>query len=106
MPLQTTYIIPHPQQLRTLLHLPYYTPPGASCATPAGAELCSFPDMDDFFFVRRFALQARKSVTKAPVRLSNGQRVTSSTVCDVTFELARHEFTGLFTSYMIYVLLI
>jgi hypothetical protein len=42
-------------------------------------------------FVRRFALQTRKSVTKTPVRLANG-RVTSSTVCDVTFELARHEF--------------
>jgi hypothetical protein len=48
--------------------------------------------MNDFFFVRRFALQTRKSVTKAPVRLSIGHRVTSSTVCDVTFELARHEF--------------
>jgi hypothetical protein len=43
-------------------------------------------------FVRRFALQTRKSTTKTPVRLANGQRVTSSTVCDVTFELARHEF--------------
>jgi hypothetical protein len=43
-------------------------------------------------FVRRFALQTRKSVTKRRVRLANGQRVTSSTVCDVTFELARHEF--------------
>jgi hypothetical protein len=43
-------------------------------------------------FVRRFALQTRKSATKTPVRLANGQRVTSSTVIDVTFELARHEF--------------
>jgi hypothetical protein len=43
-------------------------------------------------FVLRFALHTRKSVTKTPVRLANGQRVTSSTVCDVTFELARHEF--------------
>jgi hypothetical protein len=42
--------------------------------------------------VRRFALQTRKSVTKTRVRLANGQRVTSSTVCDVTFEQARHEF--------------
>jgi hypothetical protein len=42
-------------------------------------------------FVRRFALHTRKSVTKTPVRLANG-RVTSSTVCDVTFELARREF--------------
>jgi predicted aspartyl protease len=43
-------------------------------------------------FVRRFALKTRKSVTKTPVRLANGQRATSSTICDVTFELARHEF--------------
>jgi hypothetical protein len=43
-------------------------------------------------FVRRFALQTRKSATKTPGRLANGQRVTSTTVCDVTFELARHEF--------------
>jgi methyl coenzyme M reductase subunit C len=43
-------------------------------------------------FVRRFALQTRKSVTKTSVRLANGQRVTSSTICDVTFELAQHEF--------------
>jgi hypothetical protein len=43
-------------------------------------------------FVRRFALLTRKSTTKTPVRLANGQRVTSSTVCDVTFERARHEF--------------
>jgi hypothetical protein len=43
-------------------------------------------------FVRRFALHTRKYATKTPVRLANGQRVTSSTVCDVSFELARHEF--------------
>jgi hypothetical protein len=43
-------------------------------------------------FVRRFALQTRKSVTKTFVRLANGQRVTSSTIRDVTFEPARHEF--------------
>jgi hypothetical protein len=43
-------------------------------------------------FVRRFALQTRKSATKTPVRLDNGQRVTSTTICDITFELARHEF--------------
>jgi hypothetical protein len=47
-------------------------------------------------FVRRFALQTRRSLTKTPVRLANGQRVTSSTVCDVTFELARHEFQRTF----------
>jgi hypothetical protein len=43
-------------------------------------------------FVRSFALQTRKSLTKTPFRLANGQRETSSTVCDVTFELARHGF--------------
>jgi hypothetical protein len=43
-------------------------------------------------FVRRFALHTRKSSTKTSVRLANGQRVTSSTVCDYTFQLARHEF--------------
>jgi hypothetical protein len=43
-------------------------------------------------FVRRFALHTRKFATKTPARLANGQRVTSSTVCDVTFEQARHEF--------------
>jgi hypothetical protein len=43
-------------------------------------------------FVRRFVLHTRKCLTKTPVRLANGQRVTSSTVCDITFELARHEF--------------
>jgi hypothetical protein len=43
-------------------------------------------------FVRRFSLHTRKSLTKKHVRLANGQRVTLSTVCDVTFELARHKF--------------
>jgi hypothetical protein len=47
-------------------------------------------------FVRRFALQTRKSLTKTHVRLANGQRVTSSTFCDVTFEVARHEFQRTF----------
>jgi hypothetical protein len=42
-------------------------------------------------FARHFALQTRKSVTKTHVRLANGQRVTASTLCDVTFELTRHE---------------
>jgi hypothetical protein len=57
-------------------------------------------------FVRRFALHTRTYVTKTRVRFANGQRVTSSTVCDVTFELARHEFHRNFTSYVIYVPLI
>jgi hypothetical protein len=47
-------------------------------------------------FVRRFALQTRKALTKTHVRLANGQRVTSSTVSDVTFELAQHKFQRTF----------
>jgi hypothetical protein len=47
-------------------------------------------------FVRRFALQTRKSQTKTLVRLANGQRVTSSIACDITFELVRHEFQRTF----------
>jgi hypothetical protein len=47
-------------------------------------------------FVQRFVVQTRKSLTKTPVQLANGQRVTSSTVCDITFELARHEFQRTF----------
>jgi hypothetical protein len=43
-------------------------------------------------FVRRFALHTRKSQTMTQVLLANGQRMTSSIVCDITFELARHEF--------------
>jgi hypothetical protein len=33
-------------------------------------------------FVRRFSMSTRKSKTKTPIRLANGQCVTSSTVCD------------------------
>jgi hypothetical protein len=47
-------------------------------------------------FIRRFALQTRKTPTKIPVRLANGHRVTSSIVCDITFELALHEFQRTF----------
>jgi methyl coenzyme M reductase subunit C len=47
-------------------------------------------------FVRRFALHTRKSLSKTHVRLANGKRVMSSTVCDVTFELARNEFQRTF----------
>jgi hypothetical protein len=43
--------------------------------------------------VRRFALQTRKLLIKTPIRLANGQRMTSSTLYDITFELARqHDF--------------
>jgi methyl coenzyme M reductase subunit C len=47
-------------------------------------------------FKRRFSLTTRKSHTNIVVRLAYGQRVTSSTVCDITFELARHEYQGTF----------
>jgi hypothetical protein len=62
-----------------------------------GDQIIGLVDCDatlDFVsdFVRRFALQTRRSLTKTHVRLANGQRVTPSTVCDVTFELGRHEF--------------
>jgi hypothetical protein len=46
--------------------------------------------------VRRFAMQTRKSPTKTLVRLAHGHRDTSSTVCDVTFEVTRHEFQRTF----------
>jgi hypothetical protein len=42
-------------------------------------------------FVQRISLQTHKSKV-TPFRLANGQRVTSSTLCEITFELARHEF--------------
>jgi hypothetical protein len=40
-------------------------------------------------FVRRLSLSTRKSQTTTPTRLANGQRVTSSTFCDITLQLAR-----------------
>jgi uncharacterized membrane protein len=53
-------------------------------------------DVGSEIFVILFALRTRKSFTKTPIRLANGQRVTSLTVYDVTFELARHEFQRTF----------
>jgi hypothetical protein len=47
-------------------------------------------------FVTRFSLPTQKSKAKTLGRLANGQRVTSSTVCVMTFEPARHEFKGTF----------
>jgi hypothetical protein len=71
--------------------------------TPHGGQLISrlvdcaaTLDLLSQDFVRRFALQTRKSLRKTHVRLTNGQRLTSSTVCDVTFELDRHEFQRTF----------
>jgi hypothetical protein len=43
-------------------------------------------------FVRLFSLTTRKSHAKTPFRIANGQRVKSSTVYDITLELARREF--------------
>jgi hypothetical protein len=71
--------------------------------TPDGGQLISglvdcAATLDLVFedFVRRFALPTRNSLTKTHVRLANGQRVTSSTFRDVTFELARFEFQRTF----------
>jgi hypothetical protein len=48
-------------------------------------------------FERRYALQTRKSPSMTLIRLTtNGQCVTSPLVCDITFELARHEFQRTF----------
>jgi hypothetical protein len=47
-------------------------------------------------FVRRFSLSTRKSKVRTPCKLANGQNVTSSTVCDITFDLARHELQRTF----------
>jgi hypothetical protein len=58
-----------------------------------GASTLDFVSED---FVRRSDLQTRKSPTKTLVKDANGQRVTSSTVYDVTFELARHVFQRTF----------
>jgi hypothetical protein len=44
-------------------------------------------------------------MTKTPVRLANGQRVTSSTLYEITLELAKYYFKRTFTSYVIYMLL-
>jgi hypothetical protein len=47
-------------------------------------------------FVRCSSMHARKTKVKVPIRLANGQRVTSSTVSEISFELARHEFQRTF----------
>jgi hypothetical protein len=50
----------------------------------------------DFVRVRglrmTFFLSTRKSKVNTPARLANGQRVTSSTICETTLERARQEF--------------
>jgi hypothetical protein len=48
-------------------------------------------------FARRFSLPSLKSKVKTPARLTNGQRVTPSKVCETTFELDRHEFKRTFS---------
>jgi hypothetical protein len=47
-------------------------------------------------FVNSFALKTRKSQAKIPIRLANGQLVAYSIVCDIHFELVRHEFQRTF----------
>jgi hypothetical protein len=49
----------------------------------------NFASMD---FVRRFSLQRHKSKVKTRVRLANKQPMKPSTVCEIVFEFARHEF--------------
>jgi hypothetical protein len=46
-------------------------------------------------FVRRFSLPTRKVKAEITVRLANG-RDTCSTICEISFELARHEFQRTF----------
>jgi hypothetical protein len=48
-------------------------------------EILDFVSKD---FVRRFSLLAHNSKVKTRVRLASGQRLTSSIVCETTFELA------------------
>jgi hypothetical protein len=44
-------------------------------------------------FVQHFSFPTRKLKVKTHVRFTDGQRVTFSTVvCEISFELARHEF--------------
>jgi hypothetical protein len=47
-------------------------------------------------FIRRFALQTSESHSKTPFRHANGQRVVSSIICDIAFDLVRHEFQRIF----------
>jgi hypothetical protein len=76
---------------------------GLTLETPNGGQQ-SFGSVDcaatlDFVsedFVRSFALRTRQSQTKTLVRLVIGQLVTSSTLCNITFELARIEFQRTF----------
>jgi hypothetical protein len=58
-----------------------------------GAATLDFVSED---FRIRYVLKTRKSLAKTHVRLANGQRVTSSNVCDITFEMARLEFQQTF----------
>jgi hypothetical protein len=78
-----------------LTELTVKTPHGG-CLISSLEDCAATLDFVSEEFVRRFALQTRKSLTKSHVKLANGQRVTSSTVCDVTFEMARHEFQRTF----------
>jgi hypothetical protein len=46
--------------------------------------------------VQRYSLPPRKSKVQTPAALVNGQCAASSTVCDISIELARHEFQRTF----------
>jgi hypothetical protein len=60
------------------------------------ADCVATPDLLSEYFVRHFSLPTRKSKVKTSVRLAKGQRVTSSIVCDLTFDLAHHELKRTF----------
>jgi hypothetical protein len=94
----TTTLLTDLTEARPLIHteLTVKTHDGNTHRIDGLVDCAATLDLVSEDFVRRFALQTRSSLTKTLVRLANGQRVTSSTVCDVTFELARHEFQRTF----------
>jgi hypothetical protein len=47
-------------------------------------------------FGRRSLLKIHEAKVKTPIRLAKKQRVTSSTIFDITFELSKHEFKRTF----------
>jgi methyl coenzyme M reductase subunit C len=64
----------------------------------AGSVDCASTLLDFVYkeLVRRFTLLTMESKAITPIRLANGQRVTSSTFCEITFKVAKHEFKQTF----------